>query len=159
MPRCTSGYCINKNNVYCDGIEDCWNGEDEAKCGRLAYKITRVAFHFPNHGEGKFHIEMGFPLIHCDFNRAPLPTQPKFIVNSRQATHVGISAALPTNSSGPWISLHCVTDTGCSAYHVHASPPSSTLFTQILLMIWSHTIPGPSAHHVYASHQPPIYLI
>lgn len=33
MPRCTSGYCINKNNVYCDGIEDCWNGEDEAKCG------------------------------------------------------------------------------------------------------------------------------
>ncbi|XP_032901875.1 uncharacterized protein LOC116988939 [Amblyraja radiata] len=32
MPRCTSGYCINKNNAYCDGIEDCWNGEDEANC-------------------------------------------------------------------------------------------------------------------------------
>ncbi|XP_062887499.1 transmembrane protease serine 6-like [Mobula hypostoma] len=32
MPRCSSGYCINKNNGFCDGIEDCWNGEDEAVC-------------------------------------------------------------------------------------------------------------------------------
>ncbi|XP_072909881.1 uncharacterized protein [Hemitrygon akajei] len=32
MPRCSSGYCINKNNGFCDGIEDCWDGEDEAIC-------------------------------------------------------------------------------------------------------------------------------
>ncbi|XP_069768233.1 transmembrane protease serine 6-like isoform X2 [Narcine bancroftii] len=33
MLRCTSGYCINKTDGYCDGSEDCWDGGDEANCG------------------------------------------------------------------------------------------------------------------------------
>ncbi|XP_038669662.1 uncharacterized protein LOC119974658 isoform X2 [Scyliorhinus canicula] len=32
MPTCASGYCINKTNMYCDDVDDCWNGSDEALC-------------------------------------------------------------------------------------------------------------------------------